>query len=155
MSLAWSPVSTAAPHPGLPNPHITPGTLNRAVTQVNLHHTICVPGYTRTIRPPERYTEALKRRQLRAYGYRDQHLRDYEEDHLVPLELGGAPRDPRNLWPEPRYGHWNAHRKDRLETALHRRVCRGDVALRTVQSAFEHDWTRAYQRYLGTRRRQP
>src|SRR5216683_2609243 len=24
----------------------------------------------------------------------------YEEDHLVSLELGGHPRDPRNLWPE-------------------------------------------------------
>jgi hypothetical protein len=24
----------------------------------------------------------------------------FELDHLVPLELGGAPSDPRNLWPE-------------------------------------------------------
>jgi hypothetical protein len=25
-----------------------------------------------------------------------------EEDHLIPLELGAAPRNPKNLWPEPR-----------------------------------------------------
>lgn len=151
--LTWSPAGTAAPHRGLPDPHRTPGAVDRAVSQSNLHRTICVPGYTRTIRPPEPYTEALKRRQLRAYGYRDQHLRDYEEDHLVPLELGGAPRDPKNLWPEPRYGHWNARRKDRLENALHRRVCRGRVSLPTAQAAFEHDWIRAYRQYLRGRHR--
>jgi hypothetical protein len=26
--------------------------------------------------------------------------KDYEEDHLISLELGGAPRDPKNLWPQ-------------------------------------------------------
>ena len=26
---------------------------------------------------------------------------DYQEDHFISLELGGAPRDARNLWPEP------------------------------------------------------
>jgi hypothetical protein len=26
----------------------------------------------------------------------------YEEDHLIPLELGGALRNPKNLRPEPR-----------------------------------------------------
>jgi hypothetical protein len=26
---------------------------------------------------------------------------NYEEDHFIPLELGGAPKNPKNLWPEP------------------------------------------------------
>jgi hypothetical protein len=26
---------------------------------------------------------------------------DYELDHLVPLEVGGAPSTATNLWPEP------------------------------------------------------
>ena len=30
-------------------------------------------------------------------------ISDYEEDHLIPLELGGSPTSPLNLWPEP--GH--------------------------------------------------
>ena len=28
-------------------------------------------------------------------------MSDYQEDHLISLELGGNPTDPRNLWPEP------------------------------------------------------
>jgi hypothetical protein len=54
------------------------------------------------VRPPQQYTHALKRQQIREFGYADGKLGDYEEDHLVPLGLGGAPYDPRNLWPEPR-----------------------------------------------------
>jgi hypothetical protein len=45
---------------------------------------------------------------------------DYEEDHLIPLELGGAPRDPRNLWPEP---HTQSKVTDPLETKLNRIIC--------------------------------
>jgi len=54
------------------------------------------------VRPPVQYTEELKRQQIRTFGYHDRRLSQYEEDHLIPLGLGGAPSDPRNLWPEPR-----------------------------------------------------
>ncbi len=33
----------------------------------------------------------------------------------MPLSIGGAPRDPHNLWPEPRTGPNNAEQKDQLE----------------------------------------
>ncbi len=103
----------------LPSPRLTPGATNPAVTQADIHETICVPGYTRTIRPAERYTERLKRAGIRRYGYGDRRLRDYEEDHLISLELGGSPDSPRNLWPEPHHvvGAWGSYTKDRLETA--------------------------------------
>jgi len=79
----------------LPNRQMTPGATNPAVTEANFDSTICRRGgYTRTVRPPVSYTEPLKRAQIRAYGYTDHRLRDYEEDHLVPLEVGGAPSDP-------------------------------------------------------------
>ena len=68
---------------GLPDTAMTPGAINPAVTQANIHETICVRGYTRTIRPPERYTEGLKRRQLARYGYADHAIWHYEEDHLL------------------------------------------------------------------------
>ena len=42
------------------SPMLTPGALNPDVTQVNIHSTICVPGWTATIRPPPDYTDALK-----------------------------------------------------------------------------------------------
>ena len=32
----------------------------------------------------------------------------------------GAPQDPANLWPQPRFREWNADRKDALEAKFYR-----------------------------------
>jgi hypothetical protein len=53
---------------GLPNPLLTPGAVDPRVTQSNIEETICVRGWTRTVRPPESYTEPLKREQINRYG---------------------------------------------------------------------------------------
>ena len=134
-----------------PNPALTPGALNPRVTQATIRSTICVPGFTRGIRPPEGYTERLKREGIRAYGYTDRRLRDYEEDHLISLELGGSPDSPRNLWPEPHHviGGWGSYAKDRLENRLHRLVCGGRMPLAQAQYEISHDWIGAYRRYVG------
>lgn len=137
----------------LPDPRLTRGAINPAVTQATLRETICRRGgYTRSIRPPERYTEELKRRQIREYGYRDRRLRDFEEDHLISLELGGSPDSPRNLWPEPRrvVDGWGSYAKDRLEDRLHWMVCHGRIALSQAQYLIAHDWIAAYRRYIGS-----
>ncbi len=89
----------------------TPGVLNPAVTQATIRATICTRGWTRTVRPPVSYTNALKVRQLRQYGLRGPPSA-FQEDHLISLELGGNPTDPRNLWPEP-YPRAAAGRPDR------------------------------------------
>jgi hypothetical protein len=140
---------TALAQSALPDPARTPGAVDPAVTQATIGDTICVPGWTLTVRPPERYTEELKRRQIEEYGYTDQRLGDYEEDHLIPLELGGSPTDPRNLWPEPHRapGGWGSRRKDYLENVLHRLVCSGRLPLDTARQAIAQDWIAAYQRY--------
>lgn len=140
------PESTA-----LPNPRLTPGALNPAVTQADIHRTICVRGYTKTIRPPEDYTERLKREGIREYGYTDHRLRDYEEDHLISLELGGSPTSPANLWPEPHHvvGGWGSYTKDRLENRLHALVCHGRISLADAQHEIATDWVAAYKRYVG------
>ncbi|MEU3862683.1 hypothetical protein AB0F03_36140 [Streptomyces sp. NPDC028722] len=103
----------------LPDPLCQPGAFNPDVTQATIGSTICVSGWTSTVRPPTSYTNPLKVQQIAAYGYSDTSTADYEEAHLVPLELGGAPRDPKNLWPEPRYstGGKTAGNKDTVETA--------------------------------------
>jgi hypothetical protein len=135
---------------GLPNPTRTPGATNPAVTPRTLASTICVSGYTKTIRPPSSYTTALKRSQL-ATGYavgNDRSTRDYEEDHLIPLEVGGNPTSVKNLWPEPRFGTWNASRKDALENAVHRAVCAHQISLATGQAVFAHNWIAAYPTYV-------
>src|SRR5436190_17807948 len=68
----------------LPDPQCTPGALNPHVTQRNIRRTICVPNWTDTVRPSTSYTNALKVKDIRAYGFRDKRLGDYEEDHLIP-----------------------------------------------------------------------
>lgn len=124
---------------GLPDPSCTPGATNPAVTQANIHSTICVSGWTATIRPPVSYTDRLKRLQMQAYGLPGS-TGLYEEDHLVPLEIGGNPTSSQNLWPEPWAGTQGAHAKDRVENTIRRAVCDGTTTLAAAQSLFEHDW---------------
>jgi hypothetical protein len=120
-------------------PIIPPGAVNPAVTQENIGQTVCVAGWTKTIRPPASYTDKLKREQMFA-----QHLAgspaDYEEDHLISLEIGGHPTDPLNLWPEPYAGPLGARRKDQVEDELHRRLCAGTMTLLDVQACIRQDW---------------
>jgi hypothetical protein len=63
--------------------------------------------------------------------------------HLVSLELGGGPDDPRNLWPEP---HPSPNPKDKIENNLHRAVCSHRITLATAQTAIASDWTTAEAR---------
>lgn len=135
-----------------PNARLTPGASDPAVVQANIRQTICVPGYSKSVRPPEKYTERLKRLGIRRYGYSDSRLRDYEEDHLISIELGGSPTAPQNLWPEPHHviGGWGSYAKDRLENRLHALICRGRVPLAQAQRDIASDWIAAYKRYVGT-----
>jgi len=115
-------------------PVLAAGAINPDVTQNNIHQTICVKGYTKTIRPPSTYTTKLKIKQLHAMGLKGS-ASDYEEDHLIPLELGGHPTDPANLWPEP----WDdAKKKDKLENKLHKKVCKGEMTLLEAQDFFSN-----------------
>ena len=135
----------------MPNPVKTPGAVNPNVTQANIQSTICVTGFTSTIRPPSSYTTALKVKQLAA-GYAvngDLNTGDYEEDHLISLELGGHPTDPKNLWPEPYNDVLGARIKDKIENKLHDLVCSGAITLKVAQKAIATNWEAAYQKYLG------
>ena len=151
----WHKRGSGGPvHPlsrALPNPRLTPGATNPAVTQANIRSTICVRGYAQSIRPPERYTERLKREQIREYGYKDHKLWHYEEDHEIALSVGGSPTSPKNLWPQPHKvaGGWGSYAKDRLESQLHWLVCHRGLALATAQRALAQDWIAAYKKYVG------
>ncbi|MCP2339441.1 hypothetical protein [Actinomadura rupiterrae] len=137
--------SSLNPATSRPDPKCQPGATNPAVTQATIHKTICVPGYSKKIRPPVSYTNALKRQQIKEYGYRNTSPSAYEEDHLIPLSLGGAPRDPKNLWPEP---GGSPNPKDSIEFKLYKAVCSGKVTLRAAQKAIATNWTTA-GRLLG------
>jgi hypothetical protein len=120
------------------DPLRTPGVLNPDVTQETIGTTICVQGWTRSVRPPTEYTNALKLRQMRAYGESGPPSA-FQEDHLISLELGGHPTDPRNLWPEP---YPRASHVDTIENELNAQVCSGALTLAQAQekeSALKHD----------------
>jgi hypothetical protein len=108
---------------------LTPGVLNPDVTQATIRSTICTRGWTRTIRPPSEYTSRLKLEQLGQYGLRGD-PKDFQEDHLISLELGGHPTDPRNLWPEP---YPRAGEVDAIENELNADVCSGRLTLAQAQ----------------------
>jgi hypothetical protein len=108
---------------------LTPGVANPDVTQETIGETICTGGWTKTIRPPTEYTNALKVEQMEAYR-RPGSTSDYQEDHLISLEVGGDPTDPRNLWPQPID---RALEVDDIEDELNQLICSGQITLREGQ----------------------
>ncbi len=141
--------TTAAELPGaqchmngqLHDANCTPGVINPDVNQANINQTICVKGYTKTIRPTATYTNQLKQQQMQAYGFTDS-ITMHEEDHLISLELGGSPSDPKNLWPEPGA---SPNPKDKIENFLHTAICAGKIQLQDAQIRISKDWTTAAQ----------
>jgi len=147
-SLSPSPTPSGTSSPLLADPcHVAAVTycaLNPAVTQATIATTICVSGWTATVRPPSSYTSSLKVEQLAAFGFADQNPRDYEEDHRIPLELGGAPRDTSNLSPE--LGA-SPNPKDSAENSARADVCAGRATLQQEQVAFVARWLAPYPGY--------
>lgn len=140
--LSLSLLSTPGQPPIRPNPRLTPGAVFSTVTAAELRR----PGYARRVRD---VTEREKRQVYAEYGITHRAPREYEVDHLIPLELGGS-NDLRNLWPQSYLTRpWNAHVKDRLEDRLHAMVVDGDLPLQTAQRAMAADWIAAYRRYVG------
>jgi hypothetical protein len=119
-------------------PALTPGALNPDVRPATIPQTICSRGWTKTVRPPTSYTSSLKLVQMHEYGFSGGPA-DYQEDHFISLELGGAPTDRNNLWPErrPRADH-----VDTIENELNAKVCSGELSLAEARRReAEMKWT--------------
>lgn len=157
-----SPVlgQTVDPLAPLPPPYAAylptvPGADNPAVTQANIMNTICVSGWTKTIRPPVSYTNAIKQHLMTVHNLPGK-LSDYELDHETPLENGGdagyalgADGLPLNLWMQPYAGPYGARTKDKLETRLKTLVCNGTIDLATARHELQFDWIEAYTARIG------
>jgi hypothetical protein len=116
------------------------------VGQANVGQTICRSGYTRGVRPPRGVTDEIKRRMIRAYGaYAGTDPRSYELDHLISLELGGAPADEANLWAQARSGPHGSEQKDAVSNFLNDEVCAGRSRLVEAQRAIATDWIALYE----------
>lgn len=126
---------------GLPDVKCTPGA-----TRTTDKNEICNGGSTSLIRPPASYTTKLKEQQFTEYTYQGEfngkpvNTSDFEEDHLISLELGGAPKSPLNLWPEPWNGNFGAHAKDKVENETHKLVCTGKMSVTDAQTKIAKDW---------------
>ena len=133
----------------LPDPKCTPGAISPAVTQDNLASTICKKGYTKSVRPPEDVTDAEKAANAASYSYTGS-LKTAEYDHFIPLELGGDPNDPRNLWVEPNDATATTvnNPKDGVESSLNYLVCNAIhgkpyLPLAKAQELIATNWTTA------------
>lgn len=129
-------------HPGpvfLPDSSITPGAVATTDTAVVCHRT------TKTVRHT---TEATKAHVYAEYGIVRHRTGQFEIDHLIPLELGGADTIA-NLWPEPAAPKPGFHEKDQLENRLHRLACDGGIALDSAQRWIAHDWYSAFTAIIG------
>ncbi len=142
-SLAWGQ--------GTEPPASVPGALNPAVTQSTLAATICRRGWAATARPPASYTEGLKRIAMAGLGISWSKRAAYVLDHRIPIEAGGAPRDPLNLWVEIKLGAFGASAKDKLEGAVRADICAHRLTLEQGRAIFLGDWAVEYQRRFPTR----
>jgi hypothetical protein len=128
---------------------ITYCTMNLQVTQATIGKTICVRGWTKTVRPPASYTEALKRQQIQEFaslhpGDANWTLKGTEEDHRLPLELGGSPKDQHNLSPEEGA---SSNPKDQDESTINRQVCSGHLTLAQGQAQLVARWLGGWPAY--------
>lgn len=156
----------AQPNADLPDHERTPGFSDPAITETTYRQILCRDENGNKLhttderRPSSAYTTGLKKKQLSSWGYADKNLRDYEEDHLVSLELGGSDDSESNLWPEPYGGTWGARIKDGLESELGRRICLGEsdseyISLSQARAAISGNWIDAYPKYVCTRKEVP
>jgi len=134
--------------------------VNPDISPANVQATICNPNWsTKAVRPPASYTNVLKKQQLADARFQDKTPAHYEEDHLISLELGGHPRDPKNLWSEmwgtpdqPLTSHGpfpasiiGAKSKDKVENALKAAVCAGTLTLHEAPRTIATDWFKYYR----------
>jgi hypothetical protein len=136
--------SLFAADPILPDLRITPGVYRKNLSKYKICHTKW--GLDK------RYvTLSMKKKVFITYGIPYSRHSEFEVDHLISRELGGADVVD-NLWPESYITQpWNARRKDRLENYLHKLVCRNQITLPEARREILNDWTIAYRKYFGER----
>jgi hypothetical protein len=144
---ATAPLSEA-PSNDTPAQAVPAEALNPDVSQATVQKTICVSGFTASIRPSTSYTNGVKLKLLREQGRPSSAAPEFELDHRVPLALGGSPRSLANLQLQPWEGDDGAKKKDRLERRLQTLVCSGKVGLDEARRAMYFNWQAALPKYV-------
>lgn len=150
--VATAPIPAATPTAPAPAPTVAAGDLpcvqtshgcistNPDVTEATLGQTICVTGYTKTVRPATSYTNGVKKKLLREAGIDEAQIGQYELDHIIPLAVGGHPRKLSNLMLQGWDGEDGANKKDGLERKLQNMVCAAKIVLADAQYCIAEDW---------------
>lgn len=117
-----------------------PGVLNPDVTQATIHQTICVPGWSASVRPPTSYTSGLRDVEMLLYYPPGIPPTEVRQDHLIAQSLGGHLTDPLNLWPQPVAP---SYVKDAHTARLKDRVCAipQQMTLEAAQREILDAWT--------------
>lgn len=114
--------------------------LNPDVRQETLNQTICVTGWTKTVRPPASHTGPIKRQMMAEIGVPPEGEDTIKLDHRIPLALGGSPDSLANFMLQP---DDESKDKDRVEVCLARMVCAGKLSLSQAQAAIWANWQTA------------
>jgi hypothetical protein len=151
--LASASIASAQDWPTRPDPQLTPGTVRGDVPFA----AVCATPWGKDAR---HVTPAMRRQVIAAYHADPKRCPTgrIELDHLISRELLGADA-VQNLWPEcyetverdKAQQAWGAHKKDRLENELHRRVCaaRSPALLAEYQRKIAADWIALYREIFG------
>jgi cytochrome c-type biogenesis protein CcmH/NrfF len=126
--------------------------LNPDVTPETIAQTICVPGYTATVRPGSSYVTGIKEKIGRDAGLPSEVAGAMILDHIIPLALGGHPRQPSNLQLQEL---GESRRKDHIEIKLQCLVCSGQVPLDEARAAIAIDWQAAYHQFARVKCHRP
>lgn len=105
---------------------------NPAVTQANIAKTICVKGWTATVRPSVSYTSRIKRQMCVAQGVKTCSADIL--DHIIPIEVGGSPDNAKNFQLQTKA---DAAVKDQRENQARQDVCTHRVTLAQAQARFK------------------
>src|SRR6266498_5651384 len=147
--------------PKLPNRNLTPGVINASLSLTK----ICSTKWGQDARA---VTAKMKQDVIKAYQFRvsacpltklkGKLVHRVEIDHLISRDIGGAD-DTENLWPQC-YEPTNkdkskqadgAHKKDRLEVELNKRICKAKATalLKQYQRKIRTNWISLYHEIYG------
>ena len=120
------------------DPRCTPGVLNAAAA-ANPQKTICQRSYLARLEKAAAGVEHLKIAMMIRYGSAG-NPSTYVLAQLVPVEDGGSPTDPKNLWPILLDGWGGARTQAVVANAVHARICNGKTTVGQAAQLFEGDW---------------
>lgn len=130
----------------LQDSRVTPGAVNAGLIAdpsgrphmvAGVEANLCAKDF-RTV--PYRHTsEATKKKACAEYGAQACPGPNWEVDHLISLEIGGAD-ELGNLWPQP---IGEARVKDhQTEDVLPKLICSGKIGLKDAQTCIRGDWVK-------------